>query len=211
MGRLYKMIGKRILDIGIAFSVVVVSLPLLLLLLVGLYILTRENPLFIQKRPGIHQSLFNLYKVKTMYSKNSHQLISFCLFLRKYSLDELPQFVNVLLGDMSVVGPRPLLAEYLPLYNPSQLRRHDVRPGITGWAQIRGRNALPWPERFALDVWYIDHLSFSLDIKILWVTVRALFFPENVREEGLKEHEKFRGNLPSTESTIPEKIRPQEV
>jgi lipopolysaccharide/colanic/teichoic acid biosynthesis glycosyltransferase len=205
------MIGKRILDIGIGFSVLLVSLPFLLLLLISLYIFTQENPLFIQKRPGIHQSLFNLYKIKTMYSKNSHQLIRFCLFLRKYSLDELPQFVTVLLGDMSVVGPRPLLAEYLPLYNPSQLRRHHVRPGITGWAQIHGRNAIPWSERFALDIWYIDHLSFPLDIKILWMTLLALFFPENVREEGLKDYEKFRGNLSSGESTIPEKIRPQEV
>src|SRR5690606_31877066 len=206
MGRLYTMAGKRILDMGIACCVLVISFPFLLLLLPGLYMLTHENPLFIQKRPGRHQKLFKLYKVRTMYPQCSPQLAKFCLFLRRYSLDELPQFVNVLLGDMSVVGPRPLLAEYLPLYNPSQLRRHEVRPGISGWAQINGRNAIPWPQRFTLDVWYVDHLSFRLDMYILLHTLRALLVTDNVREEGLPEHEKFRGNLLSSVSSAPEKI-----
>ena len=211
MGRLYKMKGKRMLDICIALFILVISLPFLLLLLISLYMLTHENPLFIQKRPGYHQKLFKLYKVRTMYSKNSPQLKKFCLFLRRYSLDELLQFVNVLLGDMSVIGPRPLLAEYLPLYNPSQLRRHEVRPGISGWAQINGRNAIPWPRRFALDVWYVDHLSFRLDVHIMLHTLMALFSTDNVREEGLPEPEKFRGNPLPSGRNAPEKIIPKEA
>ena len=211
MKEFYKDIGKRVIDIVIALAVFIISMPFLLLLLIGLYFLTRENPIFIQKRPGLHASLFNLYKIRTMYSKPSSLVMRYCLFLRKYSLDELPQLVNVLYGDMSLVGPRPLLAEYLPLYNPSQQRRHEVRPGITGWAQINGRNAIPWPERFALDLWYTDNLSFALDTKILWLTARSLFFPKNVREVGLKEHEKFRGSLPAPEKIKPAKILPQEV
>ncbi len=211
MNGFYKKTGKRVGDAVLALFVLIISLSVLVIIFMSLYFLTWENPLFIQKRPGLHHSLFNLYKIRTMYPNASARVTHYCLFLRKYSLDELPQFVNVLLGDMSVVGPRPLLEEYLPLYNASQLRRHEVRPGITGWAQINGRNAIPWPQRFALDVWYVENLSFSLDMKILWHTVRSFFSPKNVREEGLKEYEKFRGSLPLSKSANLEKFLSQEV
>lgn len=198
--------GKRIMDIIIASFILIIFSPFLALLLIFLKMVTHEHPIFIQQRPGYQQRIFKLYKVKTMYREESQQLKKFCLFLRRYSLDELPQFFNVIIGDMSLVGPRPLLKEYLSLYNSIQSRRHEVRPGITGWAQINGRNAIPWPKRFALDIWYVDHLSFSLDIQILFRTVKSLFKTDNVREAGLLPHEKFLGNTVSSEIKVPEKL-----
>ncbi len=131
-----------------------------------------------------------------MYDQTNPVLSNFCFFLRRHSIDELPQLINILRGDMALVGPRPLLEEYLPLYNNFQRKRHQVRPGITGLAQIQGRNAISWEKKFDLDVWYTQHISFSLDRKILLKSLRAVWSPINVREQGLHDHEKFRGNPP---------------
>lgn len=159
--------------------------------------------IFKQQRPGLFARPFYVYKFRTMNDKkDSHgcllpdevRLTTFGKLLRKLSLDELPQLVNVIMGDMSIVGPRPLLMEYLPLYNQEQARRHDVRPGITGWAQVNGRNAISWEEKFKLDVWYVDNWSFSLDMKILWMTVLKVIKSEGVNQQGQATMEKFRGD-----------------
>jgi len=159
--------------------------------------------LFKQKRPGYHATPFIIYKFQTMTNATDIQgnllpdearLTPLGRFIRKYSLDELPQLFNVLKGDLSLVGPRPLLMEYLPLYNEYQARRHEVKPGITGWAQVNGRNAVPWDERFKLDVWYVDHASFWLDMKILWLTILKVFKSEGISQKGHVTMNKFTGN-----------------
>ncbi len=200
----YKRAGKRILDIGMAITGFVIALPIVVAIFFVLFLTTKESPLFIQVRPGFQQQPFKLFKIKTMF-KGSPKVSKFCLFLRKYSLDELPQLINVLLGDMSIIGPRPLLAEYLPLYNASQRRRHNVRPGITGWAQINGRNAIPWQKRFALDIWYVENYSFPVDMYVLYLTIKNILNTVNVKEKGLQTHEKFMGN------PLPENMTPQEI
>jgi lipopolysaccharide/colanic/teichoic acid biosynthesis glycosyltransferase len=157
---------------------------------------------FMQYRPGRNEKLFRLIKFKTMNNKcdasgnllpDAERLTAIGSFIRKTSLDELPQLWNVLKGDMSLVGPRPLLVEYLPLYNEHQKRRHEVKPGITGWAQVNGRNAISWQEKFDLDVWYVDHCSFSLDMKILWLTILKVFKREGINQAGQATVEKFNG------------------
>lgn len=167
-------------------------------LLLLLRIAGQEHPVFSQARVGYREQIFVLYKVKTMYPtevlKQRAWLSDFCRFLRQYSIDEIPQLWNVLRGDMSLIGPRPLLVEYLPLYSEQQKKRHQVRPGITGWAQVHGRNTLSWPKRFGLDTWYVDNFSLKLDIKILIRTVVHLVHPQGVRPEGLADFEKFQGN-----------------
>ncbi len=179
------------------------------LLLPAMLLLTRQvrrrlgSPVFFrQTRPGLHGRPFNMVKFRTMTNArgldgqllpDSQRLTSFGRFLRASSLDELPELWNVLRGDMSLVGPRPLLMEYLPLYSPEQARRHEVRPGITGWAQVNGRNALSWDEKFKLDVWYVDHRSMWLDIKILWLTVRKVLVREGISAAGEATMPRFTG------------------
>jgi sugar transferase EpsL len=184
------------------------SSPLILLvsLLIALLIFIKLGaPIFFkQSRPGLSGNLFNMYKFRTMTNErdkngalkpDSVRLTKFGQFLRSTSLDELPGLWNVLKGDMSLVGPRPLLVEYLPLYSERQSRRHEVRPGITGWAQVNGRNAISWDEKFELDVWYVDNQSIWLDIKILWLTVKKVIMREGVNKDGHATTEYFKGNL----------------
>jgi undecaprenyl phosphate N,N'-diacetylbacillosamine 1-phosphate transferase len=157
---------------------------------------------FTQLRPGKDEVIFKLVKFKTMNDKrdvagnllpDAERLTGIGKFIRKISLDELPQLWNVLKGEMSLIGPRPLLVEYLPLYNEKQIRRHEVRPGITGWAQVNGRNAISWKQKFEYDVWYVDNCSFALDMKILWMTVHKVFKREGISQEGQATVEKFNG------------------
>lgn len=177
------------------------ALPLLLLV----WLIRRKlgSPVFFrQTRPGLHGKSFNMVKFRTMTDAcgpdgvllpDAVRLTSFGRFLRATSLDELPELWNVLKGDMSLVGPRPLLMEYLPLYSPEQARRHNVRPGITGWAQVNGRNALSWEDKFALDVWYVDHRTLWLDVKILWLTVKKVLVREGISAAGEATMSKFTG------------------
>lgn len=180
----------------------ILLLPLFLLVTLCLYLANQGKPFFFQPRPGKDEKIFKVIKFKTMNDKvdlqgnllpDADRLTAVGSFVRKTSLDEIPQLLNVIKGDMSLVGPRPLLVEYLPLYNAVQQRRHKVRPGITGWAQVNGRNAISWERKFELDVWYVDHLSFTLDIKILWLTVMKVFKREGISQEGQVTMEKFKG------------------
>lgn len=191
------------------FDLLLASLALLLLGIPLLFLIWQVrrklgSPVFFcQTRPGLHGKLFKMVKFRTMTDArgpdgqllpDADRLTPFGRFLRASSLDELPELWNVLKGDMSLVGPRPLLVEYLPLYSPEQARRHAVRPGITGWAQVNGRNALSWGDKFKLDVWYVDHGSIGLDIKILWLTVRKVLVREGISAAGEATMSKFTGN-----------------
>jgi len=193
---------KRLFDIILSL----LSLPILIPILIGLgtaIVLTMGFPvLFTQTRPGYQGRPFKFYKFRTMtFKKNEQQeflpdkdrLTRFGIILRRTSLDELPSIWNVLKGDMSLVGPRPLLVEYLNLYAPEQARRHNVKPGITGWAQINGRNAISWEEKFKLDVWYVDNRNFLLDLKILLMTIKKVLKSEGITQEGQATAERFRG------------------
>lgn len=177
--------------------------PLLLVLAVLVRVLLGSPVLFTQLRPGLHGKPFYIYKFRSMTNArdasgallpDAERLPPFGQFLRRFSLDELPQLVNVLRGDISLVGPRALLMEYLPLYSQEQARRHEVKPGITGWAQVNGRNAIIWEEKFSYDVWYVDHHSFLLDLKILWMTLLKVVRSEGVAHAGHVTMAKFRGN-----------------
>lgn len=188
---------KRIFDVAVASLLLVVLLPVLAL--VGLLVrLTLGAPvLFRQQRPGRDSRLFTIVKFRTMREgagTDAERLTRLGRFLRRTSLDELPELVNVVRGTMSLVGPRPLLVEYLPLYSPEQRRRHEVRPGITGWTQVKGRNALTWADKLALDVWYVDHRSLPLDLKILVRTIATVFTGAGVSAPGAATMEPFRGN-----------------
>jgi len=195
--------SKRALDLIIASLGVVILSPLILLVAILVRVLLGSPVIFRQQRPGYKQRPFYLYKFRTMTDArdadgtllpDSARLTRFGRFLRALSLDELPELLNILRGDMSFVGPRPLLMEYLPLYTPEQRRRHDAHPGVTGWAQIHGRNALEWPARFALDVWYVDHWSFWLDLKILLLTIGKVVTREGISQPGQATTEYFTGN-----------------
>lgn len=193
---------KRGMDIAIAFiGLVVMAMPMLLLSLLIALKLGRPV-LFIQIRPGLHGKPFKMVKFRTMTNKRDEdgnllpdaiRLTSFGRFLRSSSLDELPELWNVLKGDMSLVGPRPLLMEYLPLYSETQKRRHEARPGITGWAQVNGRNALSWDEKFELDVWYVENKSFLLDLRILVTTIKKVIVREGISANGEETMPKFKG------------------
>jgi sugar transferase EpsL len=194
---------KRLLDLGLTLPVLLLISPLLLVVAMAVAVFLGRPVLFRQRRPGVRGHPFSMMKFRTMTDERDEQgqllpddkrLTRFGRFLRATSLDELPELFNVLKGDMSLVGPRPLLMEYLPLYSAEQFRRHEVRPGITGWAQVNGRNALSWDEKFRLDVWYVDHRSFWLDVRILFLTVRKVFAREGVSAEGEATVSKFRGN-----------------
>jgi lipopolysaccharide/colanic/teichoic acid biosynthesis glycosyltransferase len=170
---------------------------------VALWIANDRKPFFFQRRPGKGNKVFSIIKFKTMNDRkdaggqllpDADRLTTMGRLVRKTSLDELPQLINVLKGDMSLIGPRPLLEEYLPLYNNRQIRRHEVRPGITGWAQVNGRNALDWQKRFELDVWYVDHLSFWLDVRIVFKTIMKVLKSEGVNSATSATMEKFTGN-----------------
>lgn len=196
---------KRLLDIAAAALLLVALGPLLLAIALAVRIALGSPVLFTQRRPGRNGRLFTIYKFRTMragasgsdvdaVATDAARLTRFGRFLRSTSLDELPELANVLVGDMSIVGPRPLLAEYLDRYTAEQARRHEVRPGITGWAQVNGRNALGWPERLAMDVWYADHRSFLLDLRILGMTIASVFGRHGISAEGHATMEPFRGN-----------------
>ena len=189
--------AKRFIDVVAATLGLLVCGPSLLTVCGMLAVVSGESPLFVQPRIGRYERPFRLYKLRTLRftatGLRQRWLTRTGLLLRTYSIDELPQLWNVVRGDMSLVGPRPLLVEYLPYYSAEQRVRHTVRPGITGWAQVHGRNALPWPERFALDGWYAAHVSLTLDLKILRMTLQQILSPRHVRPEGLSEAEKFRG------------------
>jgi sugar transferase EpsL len=194
--------AKRVLDIVLAGTLLVLGAPLLILLFLLVRFTLGSPALFVQVRPGVHGHPFRLYKFRTMRDARDGsgqplpdelRLTPFGNWLRSTSLDELPELINVLRGDMSLVGPRPLLMEYLPLYSPEQRRRHEVRPGITGWAQVNGRNALTWPRKFELDVWYVDHRSLLLDLRILWLTIASVLRRENINASGEATAPRFQG------------------
>jgi lipopolysaccharide/colanic/teichoic acid biosynthesis glycosyltransferase len=197
---------KRTFDLLVALvALLVFALPLLVLV----WLVRRKlgSPVFFrQVRPGLHGQLFEMVKFRTMTDErgtdgallpDAQRLKPFGRFLRSTSLDELPELWNVFKGDMSLVGPRPLLAEYLPLYTPEQARRHEVRPGITGWAQVNGRNAISWEDKFALDVWYVDHRSWWLDMKILWLTVFKVLLRDGISVAGEATMTRFTGSNPN--------------
>ena len=194
---------KRIFDLVSTILGLVVVGPLLLMLALLVKVNLGSPVLFRQSRSGQGGRLFELFKFRTMTSQrgangallpDAQRQTRFGRFLRATSLDELPELINVLKGDMSLVGPRPLLVEYLPLYSREQARRHEVRPGITGWAQVNGRNAISWEEKFKLDVWYVDNRSFGLDLRILWMTVAKVFKREGISQEGRATMERFTGS-----------------
>lgn len=193
---------KRIFDFCTSFIALVFLAPVLLFLVFWIWIKIGPPIFFIQTRPGLNGYPFGMIKFRTMTNDrdvsglplpDAERLTPAGRFLRATSLDELPELLNVLRGDMSLVGPRPLLMEYLPLYSPEQARRHSVRPGITGWAQVNGRNAIAWDEKFALDVWYVDNRSFFLDLKIIWLTLLKVTSREGISAVGEVTTSKFEG------------------
>lgn len=197
------MLLKRLFDIITSAVALILLLPVFLILMLLVRIKLGSPVFFRQVRPGREGKLFKMIKFRTMLDAidssgnplpDSERLTKFGAFLRSTSLDELPGLWNVLKGDMSLVGPRPLLVEYLELYSPEQARRHNVRPGITGWAQVNGRNAISWDEKFKFDVWYVDNQSFWLDLKILLLTVKKVFVREGISADGHATMEKFKGS-----------------
>lgn len=200
---LYTSLIKPLFDRVVSFLALIIASPVVVLVILLLAIANKGKIWFTQKRPGKDGKVFTVIKFKTMTDDrdangnllpDDQRLTAVGKFVRKTSLDEIPQLFNVLLGHMSFVGPRPLLMEYLPLYNAEQMRRHLVKPGITGWAQVNGRNTLSWQKKFAYDVWYVDNISFALDIKILFLTVIKVFKAEGISSESSLTMEKFRGN-----------------
>jgi len=195
-------LSKRIFDLTFALIALIFLFPVLLLIAILVRILIGTPVLFKQQRPGYKGRIFYIYKFRSMTDRitrsgdllpDAERLTRFGSFLRALSLDELPELVNIVKGEMSFVGPRPLLMEYLALYSPEQMRRHDVVPGLTGWAQVNGRNAIDWPTRFRLDVWYVDHWSFWLDIKIIFMTFWKVLKREGVNQEGQSTVKYFKG------------------
>lgn len=200
---MYRSFIKPGFDFCFAFLILCITLPLLFILGFLLFLQNSGTPLFSQVRPGLKEKLFTIYKLKTMQDTRDDQgvllpdnqrITPLGRIIRKLSLDELPQFWNVLKGDMSFVGPRPLLPEYLPLYNKDQKKRHNLKPGITGWAQVKGRNTISWQQKFEYDLWYIENQSFILDLKILLFTVGKIFKTQEVNASGLNTMGRFNGN-----------------
>lgn len=194
---------KRLFDFIVALCALLTLLPVIIVVAVLIRFKLGSPILFTQNRPGLNGKVFKMMKFRSMLDgKDKHgnllpdneRMTSFGTFLRSTSLDELPGLFNVLIGDMSLVGPRPLLVQYLPLYNNEQARRHNVRPGITGWAQVNGRNAISWDQKFKLDVWYVDNQSFLLDMKILLLTVKKVFVREGISADGHVTIEPFKGS-----------------
>lgn len=199
---MYKNILKRILDFSTAFIILVFISPIFLVALILLSMANQGKPFFFQKRPGRNEKIFKIIKFKTMNDKkdekgnllpDADRLTMIGSFVRKTSLDEIPQLINVLKGDMSLIGPRPLLTEYLPIYDKEQKNRHNVKPGITGWAQVNGRNAISWKKKFELDVWYVNNISFVVDAKIFFKTFVKVFKREGISATNHATIEKFNG------------------
>jgi lipopolysaccharide/colanic/teichoic acid biosynthesis glycosyltransferase len=200
---MYRRFVKPALDFFFAFVGLLLLSPLILVITVFLAISNNGKPFFYQNRPGKGERIFKIVKFKTMTDArdtegnllpDKDRITTVGKFVRKTSLDEIPQLFNVLIGDMSLIGPRPLLIAYLPRYNATQKRRHEVRPGITGWAQVNGRNAISWPQKFAYDIWYVDHVSFGVDMKILWLTVLKVVKREGISSATSATMEAFMGN-----------------
>jgi lipopolysaccharide/colanic/teichoic acid biosynthesis glycosyltransferase len=200
--QLYRNFLKRVIDLIVSLVAFCLLLPLFIIVTILLFIANQGKPFFVQPRPGKNGRIFKLVKFKTMNDKkdangnllsDAERLTAVGSFIRKTSLDEIPQLINVIKGEMSLIGPRPLLVEYLPLYNDNQKRRHEVRPGITGWAQVNGRNAIGWKEKFELDVWYVDHVDLRLDCKIVLSTLMKVVKSEGVSQQGHVTMAKFTG------------------
>lgn len=200
---MYRQFVKPLTDFLVAFIALILLSPIILIITFLLFLANNGKPFFFQQRIGKNNRPFKVIKFKTMNDKkdahgnllsDAERLTATGSFVRKTSLDELPQLINIVKGDMSLIGPRPLLPEYLPLYNATQRRRHEVMPGITGWAQVNGRNAISWQKKFEYDVWYVEHLSFLLDIRILFLTFAKVLKREGISAEGSATMEKFKGN-----------------
>ena len=200
---MYKNFFKRLFDFTASLLGLVLISPIFVIVTIGLYFANQGKPFFFQARPGKDERIFKIIKFKTMNDKKDAQgnllpdvdrLTPIGAFVRKTSLDEIPQLINVLKGDMSLIGPRPLLVQYLHLYNAEQKKRHDVRPGITGWAQVNGRNAISWQQKFDYDVWYVEHCSLFLDLKILLRTIQKVIVRDGISQEGQATMEFFNGN-----------------
>lgn len=200
---LYKSFFKRFFDFWISLIALVCISPILLVVTIWLYFANKgAGALFFQERPGKDAKIFKVIKFKTMTDERDAEgnllpdevrLTKVGRFVRSTSIDELPQLINVLKGDMALIGPRPLLVQYLPLYSPEQARRHEVRPGISGWAQCHGRNKISWTEKFKLDVWYVDHLSLMTDLKVIFITIKKVLFRENINSDNDATMEDFDG------------------
>lgn len=201
---MYKHFFKRFLDFWISLIVLIIISPILLVVTIWLHFANKgAGAFFFQERPGKDGKIFRVIKYKTMTDERDEngellpdevRLTKVGKFVRSTSIDELPQLINVLKGDMALIGPRPLLPEYLPLYSKEQMRRHDVRPGISGWAQCHGRNAITWTKKFEYDVWYVDHLSLMTDIKVIWITIMKVLRRADINEEGQATMEAFNGH-----------------
>lgn len=201
---MYKLIFKAVIDFLFGIIFFLLLIPLFVLIIIFLLFANRGKLFFFQERPGINGKIFRVIKFKTMNDRkdasgkllsDAERLTSVGAFVRKTSLDEIPQLINVIKGEMSLIGPRPLLPQYLERYNDFQRRRNEVKPGITGWAQVNGRNAISWEKKFEYDVWYVDNISFLLDIKILLLTIKKVFIREGISQEGQATAEEFKGNL----------------
>jgi undecaprenyl phosphate N,N'-diacetylbacillosamine 1-phosphate transferase len=199
---MYRLFGKRIFDLLLSLILLFITSPLSILCIISLVIQNKGNPFFFQERPGKLLVPFNIIKFKTMSDKRDEhgnllpdveRMTSIGKWIRMLSLDELPQLINVIKGDMSLIGPRPLLFKYVPLYSTEQNRRHQVKPGITGWAQVNGRNSISWTKKFSYDIEYVDHISFLFDLKILLLTVKKILYREGINQSELRPMEPFNG------------------
>ena len=201
---MYRSFLKRLIDFSLVFCALVICFPVLFIITLWLHFANKgAGVFFLQNRPGRDGKIFKVIKFKTMTDErdskgnllpDEQRLTKVGKFVRSTSIDELPQLINVLKGDMALIGPRPLLPQYLPLYNKEQARRHEVRPGITGWAQVNGRNAISWTKKFELDVWYVDHCSFLLDLKIIYLTLVKVFCRSDINKEGCATTIPFNGH-----------------
>ncbi|WP_320969617.1 sugar transferase [Bacteroides nordii] len=201
---MYRSFLKRLIDFSLVFCALVICFPILFIITLWLHFANKgAGVFFLQNRPGRDGKIFKVIKFKTMTDErdskgnllpDEQRLTKVGKFVRSTSIDELPQLINVLKGDMALIGPRPLLPQYLPLYSKEQARRHEVRPGITGWAQVNGRNAISWTKKFELDVWYVDHCSFLLDLKIFLLTIKKVFVREGINSDTSVTMESFTGN-----------------
>ena len=201
---MYKHFFKRVIDFTLALLALLAICPLLLCVTIWLHFANKgAGAFFLQERPGLHGKIFKVIKFKTMTDErdaegnllpDADRLTKIGKFVRSTSIDELPQLINVLKGDMALIGPRPLLVQYLPLYSKEQARRHDVRPGISGWAQCHGRNAISWTEKFKLDVWYVDHCSLWTDLQVIFITIKKVLVRDGISAEGQATMEAFNGH-----------------
>jgi len=200
---MYNLFFKRFIDFVISLFVLVILFPFILVVSLCLIVSNHGKTFFFQQRTGKNERFFKVIKFKTMtdekdalgnFLPDAKRITTIGKFIRSTSLDELPQLINVLKGDMSLIGPRPLLIQYLPLYNKEQSRRHEILPGITGWAQVNGRNAISWQKKFEYDIWYVDHVSFLLDMKIFYLTIKKVFIREGINSESSATNDAFEGN-----------------